>query len=143
RWLHSLVGEHRDSIPRGRGAGFAARRRTPPPSGLPRAITSRQAVEGGGYGTQATTCAHVRWPIGAADLRGRGPDRQVQRGAVGASTGKDSSAVQTLRDRCKRRAKLGKIDAPISVRLRTRTAICAPTPIESRSQTDMEDGTRR
>ena len=34
------MGGHRDS-----GAGFAARRRTSPPSGSPRAITSRQAVK--------------------------------------------------------------------------------------------------
>src|SRR5215831_16736957 len=107
---------------------------------FPRAITLRQAVEGGGYGTQAT-CAQVRWRIGKADLRGRGPDRQDRRGAAGASTGKDSSAVQTLQDRSKRRAKLAKIGAPISVRACPWSATCVQT--ESRSQTDMEDGTGR
>jgi hypothetical protein len=41
------VREHRGSTPEGAGPGSRARRRTPLPSGLPRAITSHQAVEGG------------------------------------------------------------------------------------------------
>jgi integrase len=44
----------------------------------------------------------------------RGPDRLDRRGAAGATTGKDSSAVQTLQDRSKRRAKLAKIGVQLA-----------------------------
>jgi hypothetical protein len=68
------VREHRDSIPEGAGPGAAGQ---PPPSGLPRAITSRQAVEGGDMARKqpvptiacasAQRCVRQQWDeIGAA-----------------------------------------------------------------------------
>src|SRR5262249_45191813 len=143
-------GGNRGQQPRRGGAGFAARRRTPPPSGLPRAITSRQAVEGGGHGTQATR-AQLHWRIGATDLL-RGP-LQVHRriGAAHPGTGrrrdkqgtseKEPAAVPKLQDRSERRGKLAEIGSEIGARPRPWTATCEPT--ETRSETDVEDSTRR
>src|SRR5262245_41841956 len=98
-----------------------------------------------------TTRAQLHWRIGATDLRGGLLQVHWRIGAAQpgtghrrdkeASSGKGAAAVQTLQDRSERRAKLPGIDEALGVRARPWTATCEPT--ETRSQTDMEDGTIR
>src|SRR5262249_3866290 len=101
------------------------------------------------HGTQ-TTRSQLHRRVGATDLLGG----SLQGSRIGAghprtghcrdkqaSSGKDVAAVRTLQNRSKRRAKLAEVDDELGARARPWTATCEPT--KTRSQTDMEGGTRR
>ena len=134
----SLVREHRDSIPKGAGPGSGPPSDTsPPPSGLPRAATSRRrwGVVMARKRRAPTYEGALAEPIYLDAVSGEPADLDK-----GASNRKDSATVHTFAVDASE--KLG-VAISVSFGVRARPWTTNFVPAETWSQTDMEDGTRR